>query len=200
MVRRRHPELNHPDRRGMTMVELLVAMALFSVVIGIAFAFLTNTRRGYDALTTQVEYQQSMRAVMSLISREIRSAGCNANQAGVVAYDRFPAADVSSLQCMMDLDGDGNTWNTSPSENVVYDWDAGAEELTRDPGTGPQVILRNVTDVEFNYFDANNNELTSVPLNQEDRDAVRYVIVRIAGESDDGAPMEYETTVLIRNN
>ncbi len=184
------------------MVEMMVALAIFAVVIGVVFTFLVNTRRSYTSISDQVQYQQSIRAVMSLISREIRTAGCNSvDQFGFVVFDRFAVADDVELQCRMDLDGDGSTAAESPAEDVIYEYRPGNRELVRiEDIHGEQVILRNVDMLEFLYFDRNRDPLTSLPLSLDDRRQVRFVSVHIEGETNSGMPMELETTILIRNN
>jgi hypothetical protein len=99
----------------------------------------------------------------------------------------------------MDLDGDGVIEVVEPAEDVVYAYNAGTDELTRDSGTGAQTILRNVTAMSFRYYDEDDNLLGPVPLSLDDRAAVRFVEVDISGESDRGEPVSYVTRVLMRN-
>ena len=185
------------------MVEMLVALAIFAVVIGVVFAFLVNTRRSYTSISDQVEYQQSTRAVLSLISREVRTAGCNSTDraTGTLLFERFRKADITELEFAMDLDADHGTAFENPAEEVTYEYRPGSRELVRIEDTyGEQVILRNVDALEFEYFDANSNPLPATPLSQDDRRLVRYVSVHIEGETDSGNPMELDTVILVRNN
>ena len=68
--------LHRPDRKGMTMVEMMVALAIFAVVSTVVIGFLTSSRRTYNTTSDRAHYQQSLRAVFSLMTRELRSAGC----------------------------------------------------------------------------------------------------------------------------
>jgi prepilin-type N-terminal cleavage/methylation domain-containing protein len=181
----------------MTLVEMMVALAIFAVAMAVVFTFIVNSRRSYANISDRVEYQQTIRGALSLISREIRSAGCDPRG---VSFTRFPVADAGQLRCRMDLDGDGIIEIVEPAEDVIYTFVGATDELTRDSGNGPQTILRNVNNLVFQYFDADGNPLGPVPLTANDRALIRFVEIDISGESDRGEPVNYATRVLIRNN
>lgn len=183
-------------RAGMTLVELMISLAIFGIVMGVIFGFLNGSRNSYADTRTRVHYQQSMRAVVSLLTQEIRSAGCDPLSVG---FDKVAIADDVQLRCQMDLNGDGFLTGTSPDELVTYSFIAGTGTLSRDGGAGAQVILRNLTNVEFRYFDGTGNQLAAVPLNATDRALVRYVEIDFDGESAGGEPVRYSTRVLVRN-
>lgn len=180
----------------MTLVEMMVSLAIFAVAMGVIFTFLVNSRRSYSNVSERVEYQQSIRGAFTLVTRELRSAGCDPQQVG---FNRFLIANAQHLQCRMDLDGDGIIEIVEPAEDVTYQFQPAAEELTRDMGNGPQTILRNVTGLSFRYFDGDGTPLATLPLSSADRDAIRFVEIDIAGESDRGEPVNYVARILIRN-
>jgi len=184
------------DRRGMTLIEMMVAVAIFAVVMGVVFTFLVNSRRSYTDMSQRVEYQQSVRAVLNLVTREIRSAGCD--PVGV-NFDRFPLADATMLQCRMDLDGDGAIEVVEPAEDVIYQYLAGTRQLIRNSGFGNQILLRNIDNLTFRYFDGNGNELLPVPLSAANTDLLRYVEVNVTGTTDRNETVNYTTRALVRN-
>jgi type II secretory pathway pseudopilin PulG len=181
----------------MTMVEMMVVLAIFAVVMTVIITFLAHSRRSYTNMSQRVEYQQAVRATLNLLSREIRSAGCDPTSLG---FDRFPVAEDNRLQCRMDLDGDGTIEVVEPAEDVLYWWRPDLQELTRNSGVGAQTILRNVTALNFSYFDADGNLLGPPPLSADDRAQIRFVEIDITGESDRGEPINYATRVLVRNS
>jgi prepilin-type N-terminal cleavage/methylation domain-containing protein len=180
----------------MTMVEMMVALAIFAVVSTVVIGFLTSSRRTYNTTSDRAHYQQSLRAVFSLMTRELRSAGCDPAEIGILG---LAVADDTILRCRMDLDADGSTLGTGPDEDVTYVYDAGQAELLRTTADGTIAILRDVEGVQFAYFDEQGNPLVSTPLSAADRELVRFVEIAIDGELQGGEPVTYTTRVFVRN-
>jgi prepilin-type N-terminal cleavage/methylation domain-containing protein len=184
------------DRRGMTLIEMMVALAIFAVVTAVVIGFLTGSRRTYDDTSDRAHYQQSARAVLSLMTRELRSAGCDPTEVGV---EKLVGADATTLRCRMDLDGDGSTLGTNPDEDIRYTWDTAAAELQRTTASGTVTILQDVQNLSFSYLDGDGNPLNSLPLSAGDRDRVRFVVIEIDGELRNGEPVSYTTRIHLRN-
>lgn len=184
-------------RSGMTLVELMISLVIFGVVIAVVFGFLTESRRSYTATRQKAQYQQGLRAVMSLVTREVRSAGCDPEDAG---FERFSTASATQVHFRMDLNGDADVTDNAPDEDVTYAFDAGAGTLSRDTGGGPVVILRDLANVTFDYFDEDGNLLTALPLDATDRTAIRAVTLTMSGETDKHEPVDYSTRIVVRNN
>jgi prepilin-type N-terminal cleavage/methylation domain-containing protein len=182
------------SRRGMTLTELMIALSIFGIIMAVIFGFLTGARNSYSDTRERVQYQQAMRAVMSLVTREIRSTGCDPNEVG---FDYFAIADDDQIECRMDLNGDSDFTDQGPDENIRYTFTAG--NLVRNDGTGDQVILRGVQALNFIYFDADGNQLATVPLSATDRALIRYVGINIQGQTSRGEPVVYNTRIALRN-
>jgi prepilin-type N-terminal cleavage/methylation domain-containing protein len=195
-MKRRMSEQWRRDRRGMTLVELMIALVIFGIVIGVVFSFLSGTRTSYTETRQRVQYQQSVRAVLSLLTREIRSAGCDPALAG---FDPFAVADVSQVRCQADLNGDADVVDADPDESVTYTFNAGTGELTRTTALGAFILLRDLQNWTFTYFDGDGNVLAAVPLNALDRARVREVMIDIAGETAQGEAVQYATRISLRN-
>ncbi len=187
---------NRLGRAGMTLVELIVALAIFAVITAVVIGFLTGSRRTYSATSDRALYQQSLRAVFSLMTREIRSAGCDPAEVGI---EGITVADDLTLRCRMDLDGDGNTLGVGPDEDISYTFNAGLGELQRTTALGTQAILRDVQLVQFTYFDRDGNPLVATPLSPADRALVQFVDILINGTLRGGEPVTYSTRVYVRN-
>jgi prepilin-type N-terminal cleavage/methylation domain-containing protein len=182
------------SRRGMTLTELMISLSIFGIIMAVIFGFLSGARSSYGDTRERVQYQQSMRAVMSLVTREIRSTGCDPAEVG---FDYFAIADDDQIECRMDLNGDADFTDLGPDENVRYSLVAG--DLVRNDGTGDQVILRGIQALTFSYFDADGNQLAAVPLSAANRALVRFVDVNIQGLTQRGEPVVYTTRIALRN-
>lgn len=74
------PRLN---RAGLTLIELLVAIALFGIVSLGIYRVLVNNQRMYQAQTQQMELQQNIRAGVTILPAELREL--NASEGDIVA-------------------------------------------------------------------------------------------------------------------
>lgn len=182
------------DRTGLTFTELMIALAIFGVIMAVIFGFMSGARNSYSDTRERVQYQQSLRAVISLLTREIRSTGCDPGETG---FDYFTVADTDQITCRMDLNGDGDVNDVGPDETISYSVVAG--NLIRNNGTGNQVILRGVQGLNLTYFDADGNQIGAVPLSAANRALVRFVGINIQGVTDRGEPVAYATRVSLRN-
>lgn len=187
---------NKLDRRGLTLTELMITLSIFGIIMAVMMGFLTGARNSYSDTRERAQYQQTMRAVISLMSREVRSAGCDPASVG---FDTFTYADAVGVQYQMDLNGDSDVADTSPDEMVAYIWQAASGNLFRIAGGNVQVIMRGVTNMNITYFDENGAALNTTPLNATDRAQVRHMNLTIEGETDRGEPVAYTTRVALRN-
>jgi prepilin-type N-terminal cleavage/methylation domain-containing protein len=186
--------IKQTDCRGMSLTELMISLAIFGVIMGVLFGFLAGARSSYSDTRERAQYQQSMRAVMSLVTREIRSTGCDPQEVG---FDYFAIADDTQLICRMDLNGDSDFADIGPDENISYTFAGG--NLVRNNGTGDQTILRGVQVLTFTYFDVDGNQIVAVPLSAANRALVRFVGINIQGQTSRGEPVTYTTRIALRN-
>ena len=188
------------DRRGMTLVEMMISITIFAVVLGVVMGFMTTSGRSYSATREKVQYQQSVRAVISLLTKEIRSTGCDPANVG---FDRFVLADDNALRCQMDLNGDSDVTDVTPDESVTYNFDPATGELSRDNGTGAIVILRGVTNVTFTYLRRCRRSPERPAAPERHRTGLGYVTWNIGpvhGETAKGDTVDYATRIALRND
>ncbi len=187
-------------RTGMTLVEMIVALALFAVVSAVVVGFLTDSRGSYRKTRDLAQDQQTLRAVLSLMTREIRGAGCDSLDIGL---DGIAMADDIELRCIADLNGDGTTLDAG--EDITYLFDPGPLELRRLPGGGPDQTLlsarNHLQSVSFAYFDRQGQRLVNTPLNAADRRRIRLVEITITmlREGDANHPVDYTAQAHVRN-
>ena len=114
--------------QGFTLVELIVVIAVFSVVMAGIYSIFVRSNRVYISQEQVVAAQQEARSAMDILGREIRMAGFIAtdNQPGGFNLITAPAwagnadsaieiatvdggAKTTTFAFKSDLDGDGNT-------------------------------------------------------------------------------------------
>jgi len=150
----------HAGPRGFSLVEMLIAMAVGLVVLGAMYGVFTIQSKTFGNQEEIVAMQQSVRAGMDMMAREIGMAGYDPL---LVNYDtdstnNFSGVTVnaSQLQIRADLDGSGAIDATS-QENTVYAFDAANKRITRNIGAGAQPFVENVDAFIFEYLDRSGN-------------------------------------------
>ncbi len=133
---------------GFTLVEMLVALLIISIISGAAYSMFVSLSRSYTMQSVASGVQQRVRAAMDYMIRDIRMAGLDPVRtagAGIIS------ATAMTLQFTADknLDGDVN----DAGEDITYNVTGGSLQLTDDQGT--EVLTGNVSNFSFVYFDQN---------------------------------------------
>jgi type IV pilus assembly protein PilW len=163
--------------KGFSLVELLIAMAVASIIMGLIYNTYQAQQKSYTAQHLAVEMQQNIRAAMSLIKREIRMAGYdpitsdgidNDLDTNVDENDETSNAGILSaagnfIEFSFDNDADGSV-DTASNEHLTYGFttgdadldgiaNAGAESLSRiDTGGGvTEIIAYDIQGIAFAY-------------------------------------------------
>jgi len=137
---------NQRISRGFSLVEVLVALAIFGVVMGSIYSLYINQSQSAMIQEEVVTLQKNLRAAVYFMERDLRMAGYNPTQASGMglgedvdcdgtddaaqndntatamtdesAKIRFKGAQTGSLTFTLDLDGDGDTCDAE--ETVSY--------------------------------------------------------------------------------
>jgi type II secretory pathway pseudopilin PulG len=175
----------------MTLVELMIVIGILATVILALTSILLSTSRVQSRTVRRAGLQADSRQALSLMTNEIRQAGLDPG--GIVA------AQDSMIHLRANLNGDGSIQTTEPSEDITYCYDPAQDVITRDPGTGPAVVLANVTGMSFSYFDSANQPVTPLPLNATDAARVHSVGLTITCVDHDSQPLTLATRITLRN-
>ncbi|HTS89159.1 MAG TPA: prepilin-type N-terminal cleavage/methylation domain-containing protein [Gemmatimonadales bacterium] len=65
------------DRRGMTLIEMMIAITVFSVIMAGALGFLSQQSKGLDQNSSDMDMLQNLSFSGALMSEDIRMAGAN---------------------------------------------------------------------------------------------------------------------------
>lgn len=155
-------------QHGFLLVELLIALAISSVLLATVINALINQRQVYTVREQVAEMQQNARIGLDVMIREITMAGYDPTDSENAG---FFVANANSLRFKMDLDGDGNP--DEADEHVtyaLYDADGdGDQDLGRDLnlGGGPQLVAENIQSLAFMYTLADGSTIaTPAVLNE----------------------------------
>ena len=159
------PNISVNSSRGLTLIELIVALTIGMIVLGALTATFVLQRKAYSTQEQVIEMTQIARAAMDMIGREVRMAGYF-NSANPMQRDSstdplfvgIPAAD-SRLEILADLDGDGDTEDTN--ERIIYTFDSANRMIRRNTGGGAQPFAENIQAFSFMYLDGNDNPATT---------------------------------------
>jgi type IV pilus assembly protein PilW len=162
-----HPKLRRIlarcQQRGVSLIELMVAMTIGSVLIYGATQVYVNSHNAYGANETVTRMQETARYAMSVIEPDVRMSnfwgllkgagaitGQAAQTAGAAAVAPGAAANICGTNFAVDLStnlqGDNNSYVLSPSRqagcNSLIDLDTGAAWTTTPVTTADTLIVR----------------------------------------------------------
>lgn len=184
------------NRRGFTLVELLIGIALSSLILMGAVSVFTMTNQSYNVQDNVVEAQQFVRSSMEIMTHEIRMAGYLPPEleGGIGSDERLREATATAITFLSaspprDM-GSGTT------EEVRYaftgttitrsskQWNIGTNSW--DILSTAEIVSENISGFVFSYiFD---DGTTGIPASATRRDDVRGVYVTIIGRSADIDP------------
>ncbi len=204
-------------QKGVTLIELMVAMAIAGVIGAAMFAFQQSQTRSYVTQEALTNMQQNARAGMHFMVSEIRMAGCDpTNQAGAgidLAKDdaiRFTMNISSSNQSDVleyhfygetDSSGDeiidytirrtdGSISNSG--EDITYQLNGdNLERSDHGSDNSTSILARNIDALDFVYLDEDGERIetgVSGELNNNERNRVRAIQITLLVRSGSGAP------------
>jgi prepilin-type N-terminal cleavage/methylation domain-containing protein len=155
----------HPQ--GLTLVELMIAVAISSTVVAGAYNLFVVERRSYALQDDLAQMYQTMRSSEQTLVREIRMAGYKLNEVTIVSdvpgtvftdgeKEGVEEATSSAFTFTSDVDGDGVMetvrYSVRDSELVrqLWRWD-NANHCWRSGG-GARSVAQNMEDLRMSYF------------------------------------------------
>jgi prepilin-type N-terminal cleavage/methylation domain-containing protein len=92
--------MNTTTRRGFTLVELMVALVLMTMVGGVTYQLLLNTQRVSRAQSLHTDLQDNVRIGALVVANELREVGYDNVPAAILAAE-WPGAPASSPDLML---------------------------------------------------------------------------------------------------
>jgi len=207
--------------RGFTLVEILVALAISSIVLLVATAFFISTNKSNTIQGKVAGMQQDLRAAMEMMTRDIRMAGMNpsgdATDVGFVhneTYDNGPddnetddnetddngpddTTNNHSIAIRYDHNGDGTS-----EFDLCYAWDSATETLMFRNGAGSDFEALTeegiIHSVAFKYT-LSDGSTTTDPASG-DLGRIRIVSIEICGQITGAYSDEFTSTYCFSSN
>ena len=146
------------DKKGFTLIELMIAIAIFGILSVAVIRVYTGFTRAYTTQEVAAGVQQSLRAAIDIMVHDIWLAGLDTNPSDSVA---FGITDATSNRIRFTSDRDGSmTLDASQFEEITYEWTGNTlNQILYETigGANTQPLVENVTALTFTYLDEDNN-------------------------------------------
>jgi prepilin-type N-terminal cleavage/methylation domain-containing protein len=157
------------SKTGFSLVELLLALAVSSIVLAAIYSVFTITNKNFTTQNVAANVQQNLRSAIGLMVRDIRLAGLDP-----IGTDSFGIEYASQTKIRFTLDsidsGSGEfngIVDETNFEEVTYDFQGNQITQTLyETAASPNaaVLISNITNINFAYVDAANNDLVDYGL------------------------------------
>jgi prepilin-type N-terminal cleavage/methylation domain-containing protein len=137
--------------QGLTLIELMIVLILSLFLMASAYLTFQVQKRTGDVQQEVAAVQQDTRAVLDIMAKDVRQAGCDPMMTGTPGMDAAQCGPTQ-MSFSMDLNGDGDT--ADDDELVTYV--AGGTSLTRNG----VALSDRVTAFALTYYDADNAIVT----------------------------------------
>jgi prepilin-type N-terminal cleavage/methylation domain-containing protein len=151
-------------KRGFSLIELLVALVIMSVVSLAIYGVFSVSSRTYTTQSVTAGVQQSVRSAMEVMLQDIRAAGLDPTASGNFGIELAEAAKLRFTSDSIDagLNDFNGVIDDTNSERITYVFQ-GTQlnqilyETTDSESNGP--LISDVQNLKFTYFDADGNNL-----------------------------------------
>ena len=206
------------NKKGFTLIEIVVAMAVASVVLAAIFTMFHAQTQSHRQQQLTVQMQQNLRAVVHLLEREIRMAGYSAAEHraaagfrlnfGDLAGSEASGATINATNIAFTTDSGPGAFNDngqidtgSSFEVVAFRYDAADRRIERwDVASGQwQVAAEQISGLTFTYYNgANPPAILPLPMTVANLANIRSVQVAISAIAGDRT-MNLTHTIKCRN-
>ena len=191
--------------QGFTLVEMLVGLAVSSIVMAVLFGVYAGLVRSYTTQNVAAEVQQAVRAGIDYMAEDIMMAGFNPRAGSFIAIE-----EAGSTRIRVRSDRNTDLQDSSPDfGDIAYEYNAGANRVDQTEEGNTQPYIDNVTDLTFTFFNAAGEDLINDlgkpdPITSDiDRADIRTIEISITVQEPAGrgrmVNRRYSTRVWCRN-
>ena len=152
-----------PGGRGLTLIEVLISTAIFTVVAASVYLLYISMLNTYTKGELRAEVQQSARIALAQITQDLRGAGYDPSGALATVAIGPRTALRAALPACLSLVTYGAPGGTEASIQVTYALSAGAVQRRVDPwnaGSGAfnagawTAVAQSIESLQFAYYDS----------------------------------------------
>ncbi len=144
-------------KEGFTLIEIVLVLVIIGVLAGILIEPFRQGVQSYVSIETRADLTSKAREATTRMVREIRNTQKEA--------DNTPNISIAKATKFKFVGVQGNS--------IDFNFSAGQSKVKRNL----DILVDQVSNLQFRYFDKDNNELTSSTLSAADRDKVRRILV-----------------------
>ena len=156
--------------RGFTLVEMVLALAISSIVLAAIYSVFTIANKNFTTQNVAANVQQNLRSAIGLMARDIRLAGLDPADS-----DNFGIAYAAQTKIRFTMDSDGSgdfngIVDEANFEEITYEFQGSQvmqtlyETVTTSPPADAAALISNITNLNFAYYDAANANLIDAGL------------------------------------
>jgi len=160
------------NHRGFTLVEMMLVLAISTIVLAAMYSVFTIANKNFTTQNAAANVQQNLRSAIGLMARDIRLAGLDPSDS-----DNFGIAYAAQTKIRFTMDsidsgsGDFNgIVDEANFEEITYEFQGSQvmqtlyETVTASPPADAAALIRNITNLNFAYYDAANANLIDTGL------------------------------------
>jgi len=180
---------------GLTLIELMVALAISSLVLASIVGVYAAVSKSYTTQNVAADVQQVVRATVGYMAEDLMMVGINPNQ---IANVGFQEASSARVRFTADRDMDGDT--DDAFEDITYE--IGGNQLQQTDHLGTQTLLANLDGGQsaFAYLDEDGDTLGDPVADPAD---IRSVVITLTVSEPAGRSKmvnrTYSTRIRCRN-
>lgn len=180
-------------KSAFTLVEVVVAMAIFTMVLGATLLIYQHSLQSWSRTDSATTVQENMRLVLDRMTRELRTAVSIEEAAVVNGQTRI------SFQTYISQN------NQLVMKNITYYHDPTSQQIYRKVDAGsPNPLAENITGMELYYYDQAQSLLGQNTVSPGDLKKVKSIRLIIRGEKGRRGqlnytpPLTFTSTVTLR--
>ncbi|PIQ89018.1 MAG: hypothetical protein COV72_05085 [Candidatus Omnitrophica bacterium CG11_big_fil_rev_8_21_14_0_20_42_13] len=186
-------------KRAFSIIELVVAVAIFSIILTVVFALLTGGQKAFDVGNIQIEVEQEARRALDYIVKELRQTRSNkvsgisegVNASSITFEIPWDANDNGTV-----IEGGGIEWSDDPGGKRIgtITYSLSGDQIVRTLSlSGEQSVLANkVATLNFNW--PAGTDIIEIYITAE-----KYAFKGFTSPGDEKVSITLNTQVRLRN-